>query len=43
MYWFIILNGTRLPEPYETFSECSDAMDRLRAKLCAPIISCVYE
>lgn len=43
MYWFIVLNGKKLPTPYETMEELDKAMDELRARLCAPMISCVYE
>ena len=43
MYWFIILNGVKLPTPYETMEECDAAMDELKARLCAPMLSCVYE
>lgn len=43
MYWYIILNGKKLPTPYETIQELDEAVDELRARLCAPIISWVYE
>ena len=43
MYWYIVLNGKRLPTPYETIQEVDEAIDELKERLCAPIISCVYE
>lgn len=42
-YYYIILNGTKLPTPYETIDQVNEAVAELRAKLCAPIIDWVYE
>ena len=43
MYWYIVLNGKKLPTPYDTMKQLDEAIDELRARLCAPIISWVYE
>lgn len=43
MYWYIVLNGKKLPTPYETVEELDKAKDELKSRLCAPLISYVYE
>jgi len=43
MYWYIYLDGVRLPEPYETIDQVNAAMDELKERLCAPMLSCSYE
>ena len=43
MFWFIILDGKKLPTPYETVQEMDEAIDELKKRLCAPMISWVYE
>jgi len=43
MYFYIVLNGTKLPTPYLTLEEVLAAMDELEQKLCAPMITYVLE
>jgi len=43
MYYYIILNGTKLPTPYATLDELHAAMDELEKKLYAPMLSYVIE
>ena len=43
MYFYIVLNGTKLPTPYATLEELHAAMDELEEKLCAPMLSYVME
>ena len=43
MYWYIYLNGVKLPTPYETIDQVNEAVAELRARLCAPNIDWVYE
>jgi len=43
MYWYIILNGTKLPTPYENLDQVYEAVEELRARLCGPVIDWVWE
>lgn len=43
MYYYIILDGRKLPTPYPTLEELDAAIDELNARLCVPIIDWVYE
>ena len=43
MYWYIILDGNKLPTPYLHIWDAEEAADELRERLCAPIIDIVLE
>ena len=43
MYWYIILNGTKLPTPYVNLEQVDEAMDELRKRLGPCILDCVLE
>lgn len=36
MFFYVVVNGRRLPEPYNTLKEAMDAAEALQAKLCVP-------
>lgn len=43
MYWFIYLDGKKLPTPYLNLEQVDEAMNELHEKLGPCILSCVYE
>lgn len=43
MYWFIILNGKKLPTPYATIEELDAAEEELQERLGPCHLSSVYE
>lgn len=43
MYYYIILNGRKLPTPYTTLRELDEACEELRKRLGPCIIGHVYE
>ena len=43
MYWYLILDGKKLPTPYASLQEADEAMYELKAKLGPCIIDCVLE
>lgn len=43
MFWYIVLNGKKLPTPYATYSDLTAAQAELRARLTACVITQVYE
>jgi len=43
MYYYIVLDGRKLPTPYATMREADDAIDELKAKIGACICQVIYE
>lgn len=43
MYYYIILNGKKLPTPYNDTADLQAAIAELQERLCSPIISWVIE
>lgn len=36
MFFYVVVNGRRLPEPYNTLKEAMDAAETMQRKLCVP-------